>query len=316
MRVAVAGTNTLALLIAHFVVSETSHQLVILSRRAQPQLTAQGYQVLVVDYNDEHSLKHAVTGVHTVISTVTGGPELELLKACVAQNVRRFAPAEFEGRPVVRPAHDPLDRGKKTILDWLDFYRSRIESTVFVCGVLYERFGPGGLAQHQLGLQTNLCNEGDFIVNVRSMTLAAPVYDINHQTTVTICMIAAQDAARLVVRALDSPNWQRELLMAGERMTVLELTQVVERVRGTPFSAITWYYPASLQSELQYAQIAGDVPQEMRVHDLIATVNGRYDFPFPGNLRESHLTRDIRPITFETWLRNVWGNIVPVVPST
>jgi len=32
MRVAVAGTNALALLIAHFIHKETSHQLVLLSR--------------------------------------------------------------------------------------------------------------------------------------------------------------------------------------------------------------------------------------------------------------------------------------------
>jgi hypothetical protein len=32
MRVAVAGTNSLALLIAHFLVKETSHQVLVLSR--------------------------------------------------------------------------------------------------------------------------------------------------------------------------------------------------------------------------------------------------------------------------------------------
>jgi hypothetical protein len=174
-------------------------------------------------------------GVDTVISTVTGLPQLELVKAAVASRVRRFAPAEFEGRPSMRPANDPLDNGKKTILDWLDYYRNQIESTIFVCGVLYERFGPGGLAQHQLGLQTNLCNEGDYIMNVRTMAAFPPVYDENHQPTVTICMIAAQDAARLVVRALDANEWPREMTMAGERMTVLELTNVVQRVRGAQF---------------------------------------------------------------------------------
>jgi hypothetical protein len=51
-------------------------------------------------------------GVDTVISTVTGPPELYLLQACVAQDVRRFAPAEFEGRPSKRSDPDPLDRGK------------------------------------------------------------------------------------------------------------------------------------------------------------------------------------------------------------
>jgi len=36
MRVAVAGTNSLALLIAHFIVKETSHQVLVLSRFVRP----------------------------------------------------------------------------------------------------------------------------------------------------------------------------------------------------------------------------------------------------------------------------------------
>jgi uncharacterized protein YbjT (DUF2867 family) len=81
--------------------------------KEQPHLAGQGYQVLVIDYEDQQSLRHAVTGVDTVISTVTGNPELELLHASVARQVRRFAPAEFEGRPSKRSDPDPLDRGKK-----------------------------------------------------------------------------------------------------------------------------------------------------------------------------------------------------------
>lgn len=148
MRIAIAGTNTLALMMAHFVITETSHQLVVLSRQVsptyflpqlrlfyvnanhdtrwclgqrktnwskeQPHLVGQGYQVLVVNYEEQQSLRHAVMGVDTVISTVTGPPELQLLQASVAQEVRRFAPAEFEGRPSRRSNPDPLDRGKKT----------------------------------------------------------------------------------------------------------------------------------------------------------------------------------------------------------
>jgi nucleoside-diphosphate-sugar epimerase len=174
-------------------------------------------------------------GVDTIISTVTGLPELELLKAAVAQGVRRFAPAEYEGRPTHRPNPDPLDRGKRTILQWLDHYREQdqIESTIFVCGVLYERFGPGGLRAHRLALQTDLCNEGDYIVNVRSMKADAPVYDVNRHLNVYICLTAAQDAARLIVRAIDSSRWPREMTMAGERMSVHDLTTAVVRVRGS-----------------------------------------------------------------------------------
>jgi hypothetical protein len=185
-----------------------------------------------VDYNDQNSIQHAVTGVDTVISTVTGPPELQLLQACVEQNVRRFAPAEFEGRPSLRPSNDPLDRGKRTILEWLEFYRSQIESTIFICGILYERFGPGGLAAHRLGLNTNLSEEGAYVIDCRAMTAEAPVYNANNQPSVYVCMIAAQDAARLIARAVDFSRWPREMTMAAERMAVNEITDAVVRVRG------------------------------------------------------------------------------------
>ncbi|KIW03570.1 uncharacterized protein PV09_05325 [Verruconis gallopava] len=314
MRVAVAGTNTLALMISHAIVTETSHSLVILSRQAQPNLTSQGYQVLVVDYNDQNSIQHAVTGVDTVISTVTGLPELRLLEACVAQRVRRFAPAEFEGRPSARPSNDPLDRGKKTILDWLDYYKSSVdlESTVFVCGVLYERFGPGGLAAHRLGLNTSLCNEGDYIINCRTMEANAPVYNANNQANVYVCMIGVQDAARFITRALDLARWPREMTMAAERMTVNEIIDTVVRVRGTPLTSETWHSPATLRHELQLAEMFNDIPRQMRAHDHLATINGRYVFSAPGNLRNSAITRDIVPVRFETWLRSVWAGHVHV----
>jgi len=217
----------------------TSYQTVGLSNtlQTQPALQNQGFQVLVVDYNDQSSLQHAVMGVDTVISTVTGVPGMELLKACVEQDVRRFAPAEFEGLPSHRLQDDPLDRNncKKNIRLWLDHYREhdRIESTIFSCGVLYERFGPGGLRAHRLGLNSQLDGEGDFIINVRNMTANAPIYDANNQPNVTICLTAAEDVARFVVKAIDLNKWPQEMTMVGERMTVLELLQAVQRARGT-----------------------------------------------------------------------------------
>ena len=179
-----------------------------------------------------------MTGVDTVISTVTGPPELQLLQACVNQRVRRFAPAEFEGRPLARSDPDPLDHGKKTILSWLDYYRNQIESTVFICGVLFERFGPGGLAAHRLGMNSHLSNEGDFVINCRNMTAEAPVYDVDHQLKVYVCMTAAQDVARYVARAVDFQRWPRELAMATERMTVNELTDMVVKIRGKSDSIV------------------------------------------------------------------------------
>ena len=47
MRVAVAGTNELALLIAAFIISDTSHQLIILSRSVCPLLSQHSEEPLL-----------------------------------------------------------------------------------------------------------------------------------------------------------------------------------------------------------------------------------------------------------------------------
>ena len=82
-----------------------------------------------------------------------------------------------------------------------------------------------------------------------------------------------------------------------------------------PLSDPTWHGPTTLQAELQVADMVGDVPRQMRAQDHLATINGRYDFPAPGNLRNSSRTQDINPIPFQAWLRSVWANEVPVTQA-
>ena len=194
--------------------------------QTQPQLTAGGYQVSVVDYSDVESLKYALRGIDTVISTVTGSSQIELIKAAVAVRVPRFVPAEFEGLPQLRPANDTLDRGRLMARQWLSHYSQHIQSTVFVCGILYERFQPGGLQQSRMGLTSGFGGEGDYIMNCRNMDAKVPAYDNQNNSNVTICITAAQDVARFVTKALDLQQWPSELRMTGQRVLVKDLVSL------------------------------------------------------------------------------------------
>lgn len=198
------------------------------------QLRENNLQVTVIDYNDPQSLTYALRGIDTVISTVTGPPQLALIQAAYACRVRRFAPAEFEGLPSLRPANHPLDRGRAVARQWLAHYAQEIQSTVFVCGILYERFQPGGLRAVGMANNTGSGNEGDYIMNCRSMVAHAPIVDANGQPNVTICMTAMNDVARFVTRALDLPQWPAELRMLSERVRVAELINTAQALRGTP----------------------------------------------------------------------------------
>lgn len=178
------------------------------------------------------SLQYALRGIDTVISTVTGPNQIELIRAAVSVRVRRFAPAEFEGLPQLRPADDPLDRDRTVARQWLAYYSQHIQSTTFVCGILYERFQPGGLRQSRIGLTGGLSGEGDYIMNCRTMEAQVPCYDANNHPNVTICLTAAQDVGKFVTKALDLPRWPPEMRMCGQRLAVKDLVLLVQRLRG------------------------------------------------------------------------------------
>ena len=216
--------------------------------QTQPGLTAGGYQVSVVDYSDIETLKFALRGIDTVISTVTGPSQIELIKAAVSVRVRRFMPAEFEGPPQLRSTPDPLDRGRSLARQWLSHYSQLIESTIFVCGILYERFQPGGLRQSHMGLTSGLGGEGDYIMNCRNMSAKVPAYDSGNNLNVTICISAAQDVARFVTKAIDLPQWPPELQMAGQRVLVKDLVTLVQRLKGI-------YLPSAEASQSLYGPL-------------------------------------------------------------
>lgn len=295
------------------------------SRQHQPGLISQGYQCQVVDYTDTPSLQHALMGVDTVISTVTGNSQLRLIEAAVQCRVRRFAPADFEGQPGLRSQGDALDRGKALALAHLQHYRSYIQSTVFVCGILYERFSVNGMTSHHIGSNTGYGNEGDYIVDARNMTAdAAPVYDSAGNLSY-LCLTSAYDVGRFVTRALDMPQWPSEMSMCGERMSVNALVEAIKtyRGKGAPFLAtnktpadfcpgqlynnIQYQNPEGLRYQLTLAQMEGDVPQQRRLQTLIATAEGRYDFATPAYLNSQF--PDIRPITFQDWFLRNWASV-------
>ncbi|KAL1649279.1 hypothetical protein SLS58_001854 [Diplodia intermedia] len=304
MRVAVAGTSGLAQLIAHYVREETSHQLVLLSRKAQPSLESRGYQTQVVSYDDLSSLEHALAGIDIVISTVSGPPQLALIKASVNAGVRRFAPAEYEGPPSLRQDNDPLDRGRASALAYLQHYRQYFEATtVFVCGIFYERFQPGGLAAGGLGSSTGVGQEGHYILDLRFMTAQVPAYDSANRPSF-VCMTAAQDAARLVVAALDMPTWPPEFRMCSERLKVYDLVSIARSVRGREF-----YTEPTVESTqtLRYkASLASTQTEQLRLQNLAATADGQHDFT-DANLNS--FFPHIRMTRFRDWLASAWAGV-------
>lgn len=187
---------------------------------------------MVVNYANQDDLKYKLAGVDTVISTVTDNAQVSLIDAAAAVGVKRFAPSEFEGQSSLRPQADPLDRGKLAALARLQHYSAYgMQFTSFVCGILYDRFAPGGMAASGIGIGSGAAAEGDYVMDIRNLRAQIPRFNATGQP-VRICMTSAQDIGRFVVAAIDLDEWPRELRMRGERMTVLEVVAVAEQMRG------------------------------------------------------------------------------------
>lgn len=272
-----------------------------------------------VDYSNASDMRFKLAGVDTVISTISGNAQIALIDAAAAAHVRRFVPSEFGGPPSLRPQHDLLDDKRRAALVRLhQLEPTGMRFTVFSCGIFYERFAPGGMAASQIGLQSRIGREGDYLLDFRHERAQVPSHNTSGEPP-AICMTSARDVARFVVAALDLPSWPREFRLRGERMTVREVIAVAEQVRGTLnyvdiFSIspsnresgrsfeISGHTRTSLQDALTYARAVGDQSREGRVHHLIATAEGRFDF-INTNLNQ---LVTFRPEGFRDWLVRVW----------
>jgi hypothetical protein len=117
-----------------------------------------------------------------------------------------------------------------------------MESTVFVCGILYERFAVGGMASAAIGGSTGISGEGDYIADIRNLKAKIPHYNAAGQE-VYICMTAASDVGRFVAKALGMQHWPAELRMVGERRRAYDVVRVAEAMMGK-----SWHVPVFLEN--------------------------------------------------------------------
>ncbi|KAI8230481.1 Oxidoreductase swnR [Colletotrichum sp. SAR 10_77] len=276
MRIAIAGGGGFAAILAHNI-ALTANALVVLSREPKPEFE-QRYecQVAVVDYDDEENLRFALMGIDLVISTIRGQEQINLIKAARHSRVRLFVPAEFEGCISHRPSTSdhPLDYGSNEALELLKHYANsksrKMDYTVFSCGILYERFAPGGLAEYGMGAHQHIQGQGSYLVDVGNAT--ADIIETNGSgRPVQVSMTSVADVAR--------------------------------NVRGVAFSLRTRRY-SKLQSDLNSYEQRQNWDQWWNIQRLIATADGRYDFR-QTNLNEAV---DIEPVSFRVWLESQWGS--------
>jgi hypothetical protein len=291
-------------------------------RKPVPGLSNKGWQVVVVNYTNTSDLQFKLAGVDTVISTVSGEAQLKLIEAASSARVRRFVPAEFGGPPALRAADDPLDNDRRrALLRLAQLEVTGMRFCVFTCGIFYERFAPGGLAQSQLGFSSGISGEGAYLMDFRRLVARLP-HDDDEGRPAKVSMISVKDLAHYVVASLALSPWPREFRVRGDRMNIRELVALAESMRGqskppgveTVHPLLIWHpgrtfdtqqYPrSSLVAAEEQARTSRNRSRELQLHHLITTAAGHWDFS-EDNLSERV---DVEVERFRAYLARVWTN--------
>ncbi|CAJ2502846.1 Uu.00g102400.m01.CDS01 [Anthostomella pinea] len=309
MRIAIAGAGGFAALLTQEL-SQSANPVIVLSTKAHPDFeTNYNCQVAVVDYHNIENLQFILQGVDLVLSTISGAEQLNLIDAARRARVRCFVPSEFEGSLSHRPtSHDPFDNDSSTALEQLRHWSSSrhfpMKSTVFSCGIFYERFAPGGLQAYNMGITCRLPHQGDYMINVGLGTAEIPATNVQGRQ-IQVVMTSAVDVARFVAAAVDLgiDTWPHEFKMRGARVTPQRIQQLCSEVRQVEFAVITRPYP-ELLSWLQYYEQNHDEARWYSMQHMIQTANGRFSFSDANLLND---LVDVEPMGFRQWLYNNWG---------
>jgi len=206
----------------------STHQLVVLSRSARPELVAQGVPVHVVKYDDHALLAQALQGVDVLLSCIWAidahvSSHLALLAACKEAGVKRFAPSEW-----AVPVYDTITpyAPKRTV--WEACLGSGLECTRFQCGVWTNILGYG--APHDAAGALSGYDGPPFAVQVDKRR-ARLALDGSGKVVFT----RLQDVAAFVVKALDLPTWDADTYIVGDCVSFKDVVAMAEEVTGETF---------------------------------------------------------------------------------
>ncbi|KAK4501345.1 hypothetical protein PRZ48_007153 [Zasmidium cellare] len=187
------------------------------------------------DYQDIPQLEEILREVHTVLSFITTQSDPEntvqknLIDAAIQAGVKRFAPSEWATSNF---DHMPWYQGKAVIREYLQEInkeRKVLEYSLFIPGLFTNYFAhPHPSAKHFKSFETHI----DF-QNCRALVLEGGEDD-------RITLTTAQDLASVVVKAIEyEGEWPIVGGITGTELSIRELLEIGERVRGKPFNITT-----------------------------------------------------------------------------
>jgi len=197
-----------------------------------------GAEVIEGNLSDRDSLDRATQGVDVIVSAIQGGPEVivdgqvTLAEIGKGNGVRRILPSDyaldlFKATPGEHAMFDlrrKADEGIATL---------GIEQVNVLQGAFMEMFSPGAGAIDYDGGVVTFWGDGTQPIEVTSV----------------------EDTARMVARiALDRSIGGGKFAFAGDRVSLLDATRVIENQTGRPFARRTLGSEADLRAAMAEAR--------------------------------------------------------------
>ncbi|KAH7118216.1 hypothetical protein B0J13DRAFT_613120 [Dactylonectria estremocensis] len=202
------------------------HEYVILSRKPQADP-----HVIAVDYSDVQGLRDILEkeNVHTVISTMGlytpahHRSQMSLIEAAeLAGPTKRFIPSEFGFH--IKKEHGDLQVSFPFKLQTVErLENTGLEFTLVNTGVFLDYLVWPKIPSHM--------RTSTIWINL-AQNLAALPGDGNQMVAFT----HTRDIGRFVAALLDLPKWERRYCAIGDRLTLNEIVQIAEEVKGTTFN--------------------------------------------------------------------------------
>ncbi|KAH8124896.1 hypothetical protein ACSS6W_005138 [Trichoderma asperelloides] len=294
VTVAVAGGGSaIASNIINAILASKKHQLVVLSRSPRPDLETQGAVVRVVDYDSHEQLTKALEGVHTVLSCIWSyGPaiaasQLALLEAAKEAQVKRFAPSEW-----AVPAYDKVGYYKVKESVWEAVKKSGLEYTRFINGLWLNIWAADAPREEDIGRSGY--RGPPLIIDIKAGNASIP-----GDGSSKVAFTDMRDIGKYVTAALDFEKWDEDSFIVGEKLSVNEFVDKVERVTGKVLDKTY----ISLEDLAVLIEEKKD-PLMTMVHEFLRLI-GEGDMNLTATINQK--VPEVKPIKVDEFLARHWG---------
>ncbi|KFX98684.1 hypothetical protein O988_04235 [Pseudogymnoascus sp. VKM F-3808] len=308
VRVAVAGgTSGLGLLVVKAIVATKKHNVFVLSRKESDTFASEpNVKLFSVDYAVPASITAVLeeNRVDTVISCLHlnskegSDAQLNLIEGVgKASTVERFAPSEF-GLDYLEVAKVDFVfhaiEFKVAAINKLKEFPS-LKYTRFITGTFMDYFAPPP--------NPPLINGISLIIDPENAKAAIP-----GDGSATILITHTTDVARFLAAALSLPDWPEKLIIQGDRLTLNEVVEVAESVKGSKFD-VAYSSVADLKAG-KSTELPSNIPRyaflpKAVIDGITQTVSigmaiGLLDIKGP---LLNDLVPEVKPLSLEAFLR-------------